>query len=231
MGEIPGAREELDRLGRDLRRQVAELAETLTPGADIDLPLFREPAVRDWHEPLGYGYSTVFRGRLPLGVGADGIVSRAAELLRRAGWEVTMPEGGDIGWATDDPGDSVRLAARHPDGNRIEVRADGSGPTVLYDARTPVMALYEPHEFRWPDPVRTPETLTPGHLLCYECYGLGACDCCGGRGWLPSEPHGRSRCSQCAGRHVCPVCRGAGQLAVSQLSPYQRGQYPELDGG
>ncbi|WP_166028037.1 hypothetical protein [Streptomyces chilikensis] len=137
-------------------------------------------------------------------------------------------EYAELEWATDDTGDRYDLTARHPDGNRIEVRVDAHGSTVLFLGQTPVTALYEPHEFRWPEPVRRSATLTPGHLLCYECDGLGACDCCGGRGWLPSEPHGRSRRPQCAARRICPICGGAGELGLSQLSPYQRTRYPEL---
>lgn len=239
MGEIPGAREELDRLGRDLRVRLVELAEDLTPGAGLGLLLPREPSVVDRHEPLRYRYSLTLRGHRPAGVAAAGIVPRAARLLGLAGWEVPDPAGREEHeerqepeeheWATDDPGDRYVLTARHPEGNLIEVRVDAYGTAVVYLGQTPVTALYEPRAFRWPDPVRSSATLTPGHLLCYECEGLGACDCCGGRGWLPGEPHGRTRCPQCAARRVCPVCRGAGELALSQLSSYQRAQYPELD--
>ncbi|MFE5212557.1 hypothetical protein [Streptomyces sp. NPDC056600] len=235
MAEVPGARAELDRLGRDLRAALVKLVEDLTPGTDLGLLPLGEPAVVDWHEPLGYRYSTTFRGHRPAGVAAAGIVPRAARSLGRAGWEVLEPaedeeggKGGEPEWATDDTGDRYRLTARHPDGNVVELRVDAYGSAVLFLGRTPVTALYEPREFRWPEPVRTSATLAPGHLLCYECDGLGACDCCGGRGWLPSEPHGRGRCPQCATRRVCPICRGAGELALSQLSAYQRTQYPEL---
>ncbi|MEU3556032.1 hypothetical protein [Streptomyces fragilis] len=229
MADIPGARAELDRLGRDLRAQLASLVQTLTPGADLDSLVLREPAVVDWHEPLGYRYSLSFRGHRPAGIAAAGIVPRAARLLARAGWDVPEPEEyAELEWATDDTGDRYLLTARHPDGNLIEVRVDAYGSAVLFIGRTPVTALYEAQAFRWPEPVRTAAALTPGHLLCYECDGLGACDCCGGRGWLPSEPHGRSRCPQCAARRVCPVCGGAGELALSQLSAYQRTYYPEL---
>lgn len=83
-------------------------------------------------------------------------------------------------------------------------------------------------EFEWPDPVRTPETVTPGYVLCYECEGLGWCPSCGGRGWLDDGAGGRKRCPECHTTGSCPICQRAGQLAISQLSPYQRGYYPEL---
>ncbi|MEE1805542.1 hypothetical protein PUR32_04215, partial [Streptomyces sp. BE133] len=120
------------------------------------------------------------------------------------------------------------LTARRPDGTRIEVRTGDHNSAVLYSGQTPALALREPADFQWPEPVRTPGTLTPGYVLCYECDGLGACHGCGGRGWVPSEPHGRSNCRQCGGQRVCPICRGGGQLAVSRLSPYQLTYYPKL---
>lgn len=83
-------------------------------------------------------------------------------------------------------------------------------------------------EFEWPEPVRTPETVTPGYVLCYECEGLGWCPSCGGRGWLDDGAGGRKRCPECHTQGICPICQRAGQLAVSQLSPYQRGYYSEL---
>lgn len=76
--------------------------------------------------------------------------------------------------------------------------------------------------------MRTPETLTPGYVLCYECDGLGRCPGCGGRGWVLREPHRRKRCAECGTRQVCPICQGHGELSASSLSPYQRGYYPEL---
>lgn len=219
MGEGPGARAELDRLGRALRAQLVELIEDLTPGADLGLLLIDEPKVVDWHDPLRYSYSTVFRGERPEGVGAADAASRCAGLLGRAGWDVSGP------WQESD-GTCVLTA--HRDGTLIEVTT-GEHPSVLYQGQTAARALREPEDHRWPEPVRTPGTLSPGFVLCYECDGLGACDCCGGRGWVPDEPNGRRRCPQCATRRVCPICRGQGQLAVSQLTPYQLTYYPELD--
>ncbi|MEZ0067202.1 DnaJ-class molecular chaperone [Streptacidiphilus sp. MAP12-20] len=78
----------------------------------------------------------------------------------------------------------------------------------------------------WPEPVRTPETLTPGYVLCYECDGLGWCPACGGSGWGSGA---WGRCQLCGHEQVCPICRGSGDLAASQLSEYQRRYYPELD--
>ncbi|MFB9573528.1 hypothetical protein [Streptomyces yanii] len=223
MGEIPGACEELERLGRALRAQLVELIDDLTPGADLGLLFLDEPNVADWHEPLRYSYSTLFRGERPEGLGAADIALRAAGVLGPAGWEIAGPQE-----EIDGARRTYVLTACHPDGIRIEVRTGDHNSVVFYSGQTPAQALREPEEFQWPEPVRKPETLTPGYVLCYECDGLGACDCCGGRGWVPSEPHGRSNCRQCSRKRVCPICRGGGELAVAQLSSYQLGYYPEL---
>ncbi|MCX4774161.1 hypothetical protein OG322_33435 [Streptomyces sp. NBC_01260] len=223
MGEIPGVREELDRLGRALRAQLVELIDDLTPGADLGLLFLDEPNVADWHEPLRYSYSAVFRGERPEGVGAADVASRAAGLLSPADWDIAGPQE-----EIDGTKRTYVLTARRPDGTRIEVRTGDYNSAVLYSGQTPALAQHESEEFQWPEPVRTPETLTPGYVLCYECDGLGACRGCGGRGWVPSERHGRSNCRQCGRQRVCPICRGGGQLDVSQLSPYQLTYYPKL---
>ncbi|MEE1805055.1 hypothetical protein, partial [Streptomyces sp. BE133] len=70
MGERPGAREELDRLGRALRAQLVELIDDLTPGADLGLHFLDEPNVADWHAPRRNSYAAVCRGERPAGVGA-----------------------------------------------------------------------------------------------------------------------------------------------------------------
>ncbi|MEU2870544.1 hypothetical protein ABZ769_15270 [Streptomyces olivoreticuli] len=104
-------------------------------------------------------------------------------MLGSAGWEVASSE------ETDGAKRSGVITGRH-DGSSINVRAGDHTSAVLFTAQTPAPALHTPEEFRWPEPARTPETLTPGYVLCYECDGLGACPGCGERGWLPSEPHG-----------------------------------------
>ncbi|GAA4904078.1 hypothetical protein ACFPM3_29430 [Streptomyces coeruleoprunus] len=220
MGAIPGARQELDRLGRLLREQMTELIDDLTPGGDLRLLFLDEPRVVDWHEPLRHQYASGFDGRRPAGVGAADIAARAAALLGAAGWDVTA--------SREEAGGRARLVVTgRRDGCRIDVRVGDHWPIVWFEGRTPALALYEPQEFEWPEPVCTPENLTPGHVLCYECDGLGWCPACGGRSWVPSKSRGRTRCPECSTYRVCPICRGAGQLAISGLSPYQRGYYRE----
>ncbi|MEU5424955.1 hypothetical protein AB0H73_05010 [Streptomyces olivoreticuli] len=221
MGEIPGAREELDRLGRALRAQLVEMITDLTPGSDLGLLFLNEPRVADWHEPLRYHYSAVFRGERPASVDAAEIASRASALLGSAGWEVAASE------EIDGAKRSGVITGRHG-GSSISIRAGDHTSAVLFTAQTPMPALRTPEKFQWPEPVRTLETLTPGYVLCYECDGLGACPGCGGRGRLPGEPHGRADCRECSRQRVCPICRGGGELVISRLSPYQQGYYPEL---
>ncbi|MFG2563645.1 hypothetical protein [Streptomyces sp. NPDC048496] len=222
MGDIPGAREELDRMGRALRAQMVELITDLTPGSDLGLLFLDWPTVADWHEPLRHHYSALFRGERPASVSAADLASRAAALLGPAGWEIAASEENDGAkpWS---------LVTGRQDGSSIEVRVGHHTSAVMFSGQTPALALRAPEEFQWPEPVRTPETVTPGYVLCYECDGLGECPGCGGRGWVPDQARGRTNCPECRRGRVCLICRGSGQLAVSQLSPYQRGYYPELD--
>ncbi|MEU1674639.1 hypothetical protein ABZ752_21815 [Streptomyces roseifaciens] len=222
MGGIPGAREELDRLGRALRTQLVELIDDLTPGSDLRLLFLDEPEVVDWHEPLRYQYWTSsFSGERPAHASAADIASRAAALLGSAGWETATSQ-------EDAGGRNRSVVTGRRDGCSIEIRVGDHGSLVYFDGRTPAMALYETEEFPWPEPARTAATVTPGYVLCYECDGLGWCPGCGGRGWVHDEARGRKNCSACHRDRVCLICRGAAQLAISELSPYQRGYYPEL---
>lgn len=222
MSEIPQAREELNRLGRSLREQMVALITDLTPGSDLHLLFLDDPLLADWHEPLRHHFSALFRGERPATVTAAEITSRAAVLLDAAGWDVTTSE-------EQQDGKRATVVLAHRDGNVIRVGTGDHTSAVMFSGRTPALALRAPKPFQRPEPVLTAETVTPGYVLCYECEGLGWCCGCGGRGWRPGESHGRTRCRECSGRKVCPICRGGGELAVSQLSEYQRGYYPDVD--
>ncbi|MFJ6380810.1 hypothetical protein ACIQI7_12550 [Kitasatospora sp. NPDC092039] len=223
MGAVPGAREELDRLGRALRRQLVDLVDDLAPDSDPSLPPLGEPETVHGHEPLRHRYSVdAFTGKRPAHVSAADTASRAADLLDAAGWEVTTSREDTDGTP------HIVVTARH-DGCGIEIRTTDHAPTIRFAGRTPAVALHEPQEFRRPRPVRTAETVTPGYVLCYECDGLGWCHGCEGRGRLPDPTRGRINCPACHRSRVCVICRGAAELAVSQLSPYQHGYYPESE--
>ncbi|MEU3561344.1 hypothetical protein [Kitasatospora sp. NPDC006786] len=223
MGPVPGAREELDRLGRALRSQLVELIDDLAPDSDPGLPLLDTPQVVDWHEPLRYRYSvSSSTGKRPANAGAADTAARAAALLHSAGWTVATSQ-------EDAKGTPRIVVTGHRDGCTIEIRTVDHTSTVWFSGQTPAMALYEPEEFHRPEPVRTAETVTAGFVLCYECEGLGWCYDCGGRGWRPDATRGRVNCPACHRHRVCVICRGEAELAVSQLSTYQLGYYPELN--
>ncbi|MFJ8013901.1 hypothetical protein [Streptomyces sp. NPDC096339] len=220
------AHDELDRLGRSLRRQLVSLITDLTVRVHLRRLTLDEPEVADPREPLRYHYATVYQGNRPENATAAETASRAMSLLRTAGWDVTTSQEQDDGirWT---------VVVAHRDGNRIRILTSEDTPAVAFSGQTPALALAlaldPPQPVQWPEPVRTPEAITPGYVLCYECDGLGWCPECGGRGWVLGRSHHRSRCSECGTRRVCPICRGEGELHAGSLSPYQQGYYPGLD--
>ncbi|MCE4946466.1 hypothetical protein LVX13_25560 [Streptomyces albulus] len=224
MEETSRARDELDRLGRSLRRQLVALITDLTVRVHLRRLSLDEPKVADRREPPRYHYATVYQGNRPAAATAAETASRATFLLRSAGWDVTESE-------EDDDGVLWRVVDAHQDGNAIRILTSDNTPAVSFRGQTPALALCPPKPVQQPEPVRTAEAITPGYVLCYECDGLGWCPGCGGRGWVLGQPHRRSRCRECGTTKVCPICRGAGQLNASSLSPYQRGYYPGLDRG
>ncbi|MFF0622464.1 hypothetical protein [Streptomyces sp. NPDC004296] len=222
MDETSKARDELDRLGRSLRKQLVTLITDLTIRVHLRRLSLDEPKVADRREPLRYHYSTVYQGNRPATTTAAETASRAAFLLRSAGWDVTTSQ-------EDDDGIHWTVLVAHRDGNGIRIMTSDDTPAVAFRARTPALALCPPQPVQQSEPVRTPETITPGYVLCYECDGLGWCPGCGGRGWVLGQPHRRSRCRECRTTKVCAICRGEGQLHASGLSAYQLGYYPGLD--
>ncbi|MFE3652906.1 hypothetical protein ACFXPZ_16350 [Streptomyces sp. NPDC059101] len=222
MDETSKARDELDRLGRSLRKQLVTLITDLTIRVHLRRLSLDEPKVADRREPLRYHYSTVYQGNRPATTTAAETASRAAFLLRAAGWDVTTSQ-------EDDDGIHWTVLVAHRDGNGIRIMTSDDTPAVAFRAQTPALALCPPQPVQQSEPVRTPETITPGYVLCYECDGLGWCPGCGGRGWVLGQPHRRSRCRECRTTKVCAICRGEGQLHASSLSAYQLGYYPGLD--
>ncbi|MFE2140303.1 hypothetical protein ACFXA3_00805 [Streptomyces sp. NPDC059456] len=226
MEQASNAREELDRLAQSLRKQLVALITDLTVRVHLRRLTLDEPKVADRQEPPRYHYSTVYQGNRPATATAAETASRAVFLLRAAGWDVTTSQ-------EDDDGILWTVIVAHRDGNGIRILTSDDTPAVAFRAQTPALALCPPQPVRQPEPgpapERTPETITPGYVLCYECDGLGLCPGCGGRGWVLGELDRRRRCSECGTRKVCPICRGDGQLSASGLSDYQRGYYPGLD--
>ncbi|MFD4261804.1 hypothetical protein ACFWR9_30340 [Streptomyces sp. NPDC058534] len=211
MAQIPGASEKLDRLGRILRARMVELIGGLTPGSDLGSLLFSGPRVVEWREPLRHEYWAQFRGERPASVRPAEAASRAAVLLDSAQGEVAESQ------ENDGPKRWYVVTGRQ-DGSGIEVRVSGHTPTVVFTGRTPAMLLYGPQEFRWPEPVCTPETVSPGYVLCYECEGLGACPGCGGHAPRPSPRAAGTPAASCATRNVSACSAGAPVSYTSQTS-------------
>ncbi|WP_327063747.1 hypothetical protein OG715_01990 [Kitasatospora purpeofusca] len=238
-GMSRAAREELDRLGRSLRAQMVVLITDLTVRVYLRRLDLDEPKVADARDPSRYHCSAVYQGDRPAGVTAAGTADRAGSLLRAAGWAVAVSQ-------EDDDGMLWTVVLAHRDGSTIRVLASEDTRAVAFRGQTPALVLCppqpagqlepepepEPEPEREPGPERRPETVTPGYVLCYECDGDGRCPGCGGRGWVlrtPGRSEGRRRCGECGTTRVCPICRGAGRLAISRLSTYQRGYYPDLE--
>ncbi|MET9177022.1 hypothetical protein ABZX88_02190 [Kitasatospora aureofaciens] len=224
MAVNPELQAELDRLGRSLRERLVELITELTPGADLTALFLDVPTVVEWREPPLYHYAALFRGMRPSEVPAAELAARAAALLGAAGWEVRT-------WREESEGRPVCMVGGSRERVTLKVRTGDHTSSVMFEGETPALPLSEPREFQWPEPIRTEETVTPGFVLCYECDGLGACSYCGGRGWSLGGDGLRHGCRGCDRRRYCLICRGAGQLAFSELSPYQLGYYRDRDPG
>ncbi|MFB6614862.1 hypothetical protein ACFCV9_11720 [Streptomyces sp. NPDC056367] len=83
------AHDELDRLGRSLRRQLVVLITDLTVRVHLRRLSLDEPKVADPREPLRYHYATAYQGHRPATATAAETASRAMSPLRTSGWDVT----------------------------------------------------------------------------------------------------------------------------------------------
>ncbi|MEV0075751.1 hypothetical protein AB0H58_04995 [Nocardia neocaledoniensis] len=224
MGEVPGAEQELRGLGVRLLEQVRVIAAHVTPDTVVpDSALPDLPEVAEWTEPLRYRYSVRVQTALAAGDSAAAAVRRGAEVLAAGGFE--LAEDRRAGTVA-----SRVVVTGSRDGFLIEVRVWPETGDVVYAGLTPTLALRTPGA-RQPDPARTAETVEPGHVLCYECDGLGWCPACGGNGWVLDDAGLRRPCPECHEQRVCPICRGAGQLQVARLRPAERAMYPQLSDG
>ncbi|MET9348367.1 hypothetical protein [Streptomyces termitum] len=137
MDETSGAREELDRLGRSLRKQLVLLITDLTVRVHLRRLSLDEPKVADRREPLRHHYATVYQGDRPKTATAAETAARAAFLLRTAGWDVTTSQENDDGilWTVVDA---------HRDGSRIRVLTSDDTPAVAFRGQTPALVLRPP---------------------------------------------------------------------------------------
>ncbi|MFE7717979.1 hypothetical protein ACFU44_02935 [Nocardia rhizosphaerihabitans] len=224
MAEMSGAEPELRRLGESLLAQVRSIAALVTPAAVIpDSALPAAPEVAEWTDPLRYRFSLRAQTALPAEVPADEAVRRTVEAFAAGGFDIAEERrAGTV---------AARIVVTgNRDGFRIDVRVWPETGDVVYAGATPALALRAPQTTELPEPVRTRATVEPGHVLCYECDGLGWCPACGGRGWVLDHAGVRQPCPECREQRVCPICRGAGQLQIARLRPAERAFYPELAG-
>ncbi|WP_278264898.1 hypothetical protein [Nocardia sp. AG03] len=223
MAEVPGAEQELRALGRTLLAQVRAVAARVTPDAPIpDSALPDAPEVAEWTDPPRYRFRLRAQTALASGAAPEDAVRRGAEALSAAGFEIAEEHrAGTV---------AARIVVTGTgDGFRIEVRVWPATGDVVYAGLTPTLALGPPRAAELPEPVRT--VAEPGHVLCYECDGLGWCPACGGNGWVLDERGHRRLCPECHQQRVCPICRGAGQLQIARLRDTERAFYPELADG
>ncbi|MEW1636916.1 hypothetical protein AB0469_22905 [Streptomyces sp. NPDC093801] len=182
MDQSARARDEPDRLDRSLRAQLVALITELTVRVHLRRLTLDEPKALDERgEPLRHRYATWYQGERPRKATAAETSSRAVLLLRAAGWDVTVSQEHDDGilWT---------VVVAHRDGNDIRILTSEDTPAVSFRGRTPALVPGPPQPVRQPEPepepVRTPQTLTPGYVLCYECDGLGLCpDAAAAGGW------------------------------------------------
>ncbi|MEU2392679.1 hypothetical protein [Streptomyces sp. NPDC007369] len=229
MGEIAGAREELEREAEAVRGCLRALAEQLTPGQVPGFAVAPDPFRDSGTVPATYrhGFSARVEARAarpPRSAYEPGLAARGAALLAAEGWDTGGQQPGA-------EGREVKGVLRGGAWVRVSVSALRS--SVLYEGRTSDIALYEPEPQARPEPSATPETLWTGHELCYECDGLGWCPACEGEGrvlggdpgWgagsIPRDPDRLGRCPLCSTRRICPVCSGAGQVPAGS-DPYGR---------
>ncbi|MEV6135823.1 hypothetical protein AB0L63_07105 [Nocardia sp. NPDC051990] len=217
MAEIEEVRQWLDRAAEFLRGQLHWFGGQIAPGAVPHVAIPAHPSRVDNTDPGRYRFEAVANLTWRDDPTA---VHRAAHVLRTTGWTVDMHRDPDF--------PTVVTVVGIKDGYRMQARTEeGYGGIVLL-GETPDVVLYEDDPLPTPPPAVTPETLSPGALLCYECDGLGHCPVCKGRGWTKGGSTGRIRCRECLGSKVCPVCGGAGEVAVTDLTEEARAHYPDL---
>ncbi|MFE5711462.1 hypothetical protein ACFQ7J_11665 [Streptomyces sp. NPDC056501] len=220
MPEVPTTDVELRRLGRILLAQVRIIAAQVTPAAVIpESALPDAPEVAEWTEPLRYRYALRAQIGLDAGVSADEAIRRAVEAFITGGFDILQERrAGTV---------AVRVVVTGSRaGFRIDVRVWPATGDVVYVGVTPAVALRAPRAR--PDPFGAAETVEPGHVLCYECDGLGWCPACSGFSWVVDDAGLRQSCPECREQRFCPICRGAGQLQIARLRPPERAFYPEL---
>ncbi|MFB6631052.1 hypothetical protein ACFCWY_14225 [Streptomyces sp. NPDC056362] len=134
MDQASGARDELDRLGRALRRQLVSLIRDLTVRVHLRRLALAEPKVAGRGEPPLHHYVADYQGNRPGGVSAAETASRASSALRAAGWDVTVSR-------EDDDGILWTVIDADRDGTRIRVLTGEDTAAVVVRGWTPALDL------------------------------------------------------------------------------------------
>ncbi|MFF2778917.1 hypothetical protein ACFVU3_28980 [Streptomyces sp. NPDC058052] len=220
MPEEPATGAELRRLGLMLLAQVRIIAAHVTPTVVISESALPEaPEVAEWTEPLRYRFALRVQIGLDADLSADEIVRRAVEAFSTGGFDIVEER------RTGTVAARVVVTGSRA-GFRIAMNVWPATGDVVYAGATPAVALRAPRAR--PAPVGTAETVEPGHVLCYECDGLGWCPACYGFSWVVNDTGLRQSCPECQNYRICPICRCAGQLQIARLRRAERAFYPEL---
>ncbi|QNS08369.1 hypothetical protein [Streptomyces xanthii] len=133
MDQTSQARDELDLLGRSLRRQLVALITDLTVRVHLRRLSLDEPKIASF-QPLRHHYAAEYQGKRPATTTAAETAARATSALRSAGWNVTTSQ-------EDDDGVLWTVIAAHRDGSHIHVLTGKATLTVVFRGRTPERAL------------------------------------------------------------------------------------------
>ncbi|MEW2375359.1 hypothetical protein AB0883_04525 [Micromonospora sp. NPDC047812] len=232
--EVPGARETLERHGRVLREELLGVAAHFAPRQGLPVVMSREPDDHFRYEPLWYARRATLR--LTADFDPAVVVQRIAHRLAEQGWHTTCNASST----------AVATAAATRDGFFLWVEAYPGLSRVDLGGSTPPVLLYgdppgtgvvpppppppppsPPRPFVPPEPVVTEATRKPGHVLCFDCDGLGWCPECLTRGYLLDDLGERQRCVVCFGSRICQICGGFGQKSLAEMPSWERRRYPD----
>ncbi|MEU2257190.1 hypothetical protein ABZ540_28855 [Nocardia xishanensis] len=219
MAEIEGVREWLNRSAEFLRGQMRWFAAQLVPGSAPYVVIPKHPSQVDWADPPRHRFEALANLSGPPDPSR---ADRAAQVLHTAGWAVQAHR--------DPQAPTVVVVRGDREGYCLQARIeDGYGGIVLL-GETPNIQLYQPDpSTARPAPAVTPDTVSEGAVLCYECDGQGLCPTCHGTGSTKAPTAtGRHRCRTCQGSRVCSICGGAGELRITELSDDDRIHYPHI---
>jgi RecJ-like exonuclease len=69
------------------------------------------------------------------------------------------------------------------------------------------------------------KTTIPQRIICALCFGAGACEECGAKGFTVSfdgKEYYEDTCGVCSGSCTCPYCRGSGEIELERIKPLEQ---------